>query len=63
MTKLFLMILSLIGMEYCLIVGAIETIKAIFGPLKVLNVMGVYGVGFIICLLLFIVFAASRPID
>lgn len=49
MTKLFLMILSLIGMGYCLIVGAIETVKAIFGPLKVLDVIGGYGIMFVVC--------------
>lgn len=63
MTKLFLMILSLIGMGYCLIVGAIETVKAIFGPLKVLDVIGGYGIMFVVCFILFIMFGVSRPVD
>lgn len=57
MTRLVLMILSLIGMGYSVIVGLIETFKAIVGPAEVLPTMGVYAVGFIISLIFFLGFA------
>lgn len=57
LTRLVLMIISLVGMGYSLIVGIAETFKAIVGPAEVLPTMGGYAVGFIICLILFLGFA------
>ena len=57
LTRLVLMIISLVGMGYSLIVGIVETFKAIVGPAEVRPTMGVYAVGFIICLILFLGFA------
>lgn len=56
LTRIALIILSLVCMGYCVIVGLIETFKAIVGPAEVLPTVGAYGLGFIIALIMFISF-------
>ena len=60
MARLVLMILSLVGMGYSVIVGLIETFKAIVGPAEVIPTMSVYALGFIISLIFFLGFTFNN---